>query len=50
MQNRYERKNRRKFSLKVHVVLVTKYRKKLLVNDLDDFIQKACAYLAEQNG
>ena len=50
MQNRYERKNRRKFSLKIHVVLVTKYRKRLLVNGIDDFIKRACMYLAEQNG
>lgn len=30
MENRYYRKNRRKYMLKVHVILVTKYRKKLL--------------------
>ena len=27
MDNRYNRHNRRKYSLKVHIVLVTKYRK-----------------------
>ena len=48
-QNRYNRKNRRKYSLKVHIVLVTKYRKQLLVNGLDDFVKQACTYLAEQN-
>ena len=32
MENRYNKKNRRKYSLKVHVVLVTKYRKELLRN------------------
>ena len=30
MDNRYYRHNRRKYSLKVHIVLVTKYRKQLL--------------------
>ena len=30
MDNRYNRRNRRKYSLKVHIVLVTKYRKQLL--------------------
>lgn len=30
MDNRYNRHNRRKYSLKVHIVLVTKYRKQLL--------------------
>ena len=30
MENRYNKKNRRKHSLKVHIVLVTKYWKQLL--------------------
>lgn len=30
MGNRYNRNNRRKYSLKAHIVLVTKYRKQLL--------------------
>ena len=30
MENRYNKKNRRKYSLKVHIVLVIKYRKQLL--------------------
>ena len=42
MQNRYNRRNRRKYSLKVHIVLVTKYRKALLQ-------KHAISYLAEQN-
>ena len=49
MQNRYNRKNCRKFSLKVHIVLVTKYRKVLLVNGIDDFVKRACCYIAEQH-
>ena len=30
MQNHYNYKNRRKYNLKAHIVLVTKYRKTLL--------------------
>jgi REP element-mobilizing transposase RayT len=30
MDNRYSRHNRRKYSLKVHIVRVTKYRKQIL--------------------
>ena len=29
MDNKYNRHNRRKYSLKVHIVLVTKYRNQL---------------------
>lgn len=29
MQNRYNRRNRRKYNLKVRIILVTKYRKAL---------------------
>lgn len=36
MDNRYHRHNRRKYSLKVHIVLVTKYRKQLLRGDIAD--------------
>ena len=34
MDNRYNRHNRRKYSLKVHIVLVTKYRKQLLIGSI----------------
>ena len=34
MENKYNRHNRRKYSLKVHIVLVTKYRKKLLIGSI----------------
>jgi len=34
MDNRYNRHNRRKYSLKVHIVLATKYRKQILKNNL----------------
>ncbi len=49
MQNRYNRRNRRKYNLKVHIVLVTKYRKALLQNGIDDFVKRAISYLADQN-
>ena len=49
MQNRYNRRNRRKYNLKVHIVLVTKYRKALLQNGIDSFVKRAISYLAEQN-
>ena len=49
MQNRYNHRNRRKYNLKVHIVLVTKYRKALLQNSIDDFVKRAIRYLASQN-
>ena len=49
MQNRCNRRNRRKYNPKVHIVLVTKYRKALLQNGIDDFVKRAISYLADQN-
>ena len=40
MDYRYNRHNRRKYSLKVHIVLVTKYRKLLQGSIADDVKQK----------
>ena len=40
MDNRYNRHNRRKYSLKVHIVLVTKYRKQLLKGTLLTMLNK----------
>lgn len=40
MDNRYNRHNRRKYSLKVHVVLVTKYRKQLLKGSIADDVKQ----------
>lgn len=45
MQNRYNRRNRRKYNLKVHVVLETKYRKALLQDGIDDFVKRAISIL-----
>ena len=40
MNNRYNRHNRRKYSLKVHIVLVTKYRKQLLKGSIADDVKQ----------
>ena len=43
MDSRYNRHNRQKYSLKVHIILVTKYRKQLLKGSIaDDVKQKIC--------
>ena len=48
MDNRYNRHNRRKYSLKVHIVLVTKYRKQLLKGSIaDDVKQKIFDIIGE---
>jgi REP element-mobilizing transposase RayT len=33
-------KNRCKYYLKIHLVLVTKYRKSILINDFNNFIKE----------
>lgn len=40
MDNRYNCHNRRKYSLKVHIVLVTKYRKQLLKGNIADDVKQ----------
>ena len=40
MDNRYNRHNRRKYSLKVHIVLVIKYRKQLLKGNIADDVKQ----------
>ena len=46
MDNKYSHHNRRKYSLKVHIILVTKYRKQLLqvsiANDVKQKISNIC--------
>ena len=49
MDNRYYRHNRRKYSLKVHIVLVTKYRKQLLRGDIDDAVKQKIQSIADAN-
>ena len=40
MNSRYNRHNRRKYSLKVHIVLVIKYRKQLLIGSIADDVKQ----------
>ena len=40
MDNRYNRHNRHKYSLKVHIVLVTKYRKQLLKDSIANDVKQ----------
>ena len=50
MDNRYNRHNRRKYSLKVHKVLVTKYRKQLLKGSIADDVKQEILYIANTRG
>ena len=50
MDNRYNRHNRRKYSLKVHIVLVTKYRKQLLRDFIDDDVKQKIYDICNSNG
>ena len=46
MNNRYNRHNRREYSLKVHIVLVTKYRKQLLKDSIADDVKQEIVHIA----
>ena len=50
MNNRYNRHNRRKYSLKVHIVLVTKYRKQLLKGSIADDAKQEIFDIANTRG
>ena len=50
MDNSYHRHNRRKYSLKVHIVLVTKYRKKLLKGSIADDVKQKIFDIANTRG
>ena len=50
MDNRYNRHNRRKYSLKVHIVLVTKYHKKLLKGSITDDVKQKIFDIANTRG
>ena len=47
MDNRYNRHNRWKYSLKVHIVLVTKYRKQLLKDSIADDVKQKIFDIAD---
>ena len=50
MEHKYNRHNRRKYSLKVHIVLVTKYRKQLLVDDIAEDVKQKTFDICNSNG
>ena len=50
MDNRYNHKNRRKYSLKVHIVIVTKYRKKILKDSLAEDVKQYILDIASEKG
>ena len=50
MDNIYYRHNRRKYSLKVHIVLVTKYRKQLLQGSIADDVKQKILDIANTRG
>lgn len=50
MDNRYNRKNHRKYSLKVHIVIVTKYRKKILKDSIAEDVKQYILDIATENG
>ena len=50
MDNRYHHHNRRKYSLKVHIGLVTKYRKQLLKSSIADDAKQKIFDIANTHG
>ena len=50
MMKRYTSKNRRKFSLKVHLIFVTKYRRTLLSGILEECVKKKISELCLKHG
>ena len=50
MDHRYNRHNRRKYSLKVHIVLVTKYNKQLLKDSIADDVKQKILDIANTRG
>lgn len=50
MDNRYNLHNRRKYSLKAHIVLVTKYRKKLLKGSIGEVSSATIQKYIESQG
>ena len=50
MDNRYNRHKRRKYSLKVHISLVTKYRKQLLKGSIANDVKQKILDIANTHG
>ena len=50
MEHKYSHRNRRKYSLKVHIVLVTKYRKPLLKGCIADDVKQKIYDICKRKG
>ena len=50
MDSRYNRHNRRKYSLKVHIVLIGKYRKQLIIGSIADDVKQKILDIANTRG
>ena len=50
VNSNYNRHNRRKYSLKVHIVLVTKYHKQLLQSSIADDVKQKILDIANTRG
>ena len=50
MDNRYNHQNRRKYNLKVHIVIVTKYRKKILKDSIVEDVKQYIEDIATEKG
>ena len=46
MDSRYNRHNRQKYCLKIHIVLVTKYNKQLLKGSIVDDVKQEILHIA----
>ena len=46
MDSRYNRHNRQKYCLKIHIVLVTKYNKQLLKGSIADDVKQEILHIA----
>ena len=46
--SKYDHQNRRKYSLKVHIVLVTKYRKNIITDKIKDSLKKAVLDISQK--
>ena len=50
MDTKYKRHNRRKYSLKAHIVLVTKYRKRLLKGTIAESVKQKIYEICKSEG
>ena len=50
MDSRYNHHNRQKYSLKVHIVLIAKYRKQLIIGSIADDVKQVILHIANTRG